>query len=256
MNKEEGILSFNRSMEDKAYDLLGDMLTARKTASLLQAIEAEEAQGNTAETDAFLERQDRKNLKLIDAYARRQRIRRLFTKTLPRVGQIAAVIIALIALGGGIAIAASDTLRVQVMRLLLEPTEEYVRLSLVEDESASFDVPADWLGKNYPAYLPKNVLLHRAIPLEEMPTVEYVDSRTQNIVFRFHEFSADTVGNIDIEGAVIKQIEVNGYQAQLTKKGDIISLYWSDGQVYFLVTTIGMTEEETLLIGRSVRRIS
>ena len=254
MNKEEGILSFNRSMEDKAYDLLGDMLTARKTASLLQAIEAEEAQGNTAETDAFLERQDRKNLKLIDAYARRQKIRKLFTKTLPRVGQIAAVIIALIALGGGIAIAASDTLRVQVMRLLLEPTEEYVRLSLAEDEQASFDVPAEWLGRNFPSYIPDSVEIYNILPLEDTPGIEYADRQTQEIALRFQEFSAGTT-HVDNEGAEVERADINGYQAQLMKKSNIISLYWSDGQVYFLVTTIGMTEEETLLIGRSVRRI-
>ena len=254
MTEKEAISSCNRSIEDKAYDLLGDMLTEQKTAAMLREIEEEKARGETAEMDAFFARQDQKNLKLIDAHVRRQKMRALFTKTLPRVGQIAAIIIAVIAIGGGAAIAASDTLRVQVMRLLLEPTDEYVRLSLVEDEQASFDVPTGWLGRSFPSYIPDNVEVVNILPLEEMPGIEYADRQTQEIVLRFQEFSAG-VTHVDNEGATIKQVDINGHQAQLTTKNKIVNLYWSDGQSYFLVTTIDMDEETTMKIGKSVRRI-
>ncbi len=249
----ERVTSLNRSMEDKAYDLLGDMLTERTTAALLMEIE-EEAQGDTAGTDAFFEGPDGKNLRLIEVYTRRQKTKTFFTKTLPRAGQIAAIIIAVIALCGGVAMAASDTFRVQVMRLLLEPTDEYVRLSLVEDEQASFDVPAEWTGRNYPSYIPEHLSLRGISALPGMPAAEYMDTATDKITLRFSELSGGVI-NIDNEGAVVNQVAINGHDAQLMKKDSIISLYWSDGQSYFLVTAIGMDEEMTMKIGKSVRRI-
>ena len=253
MSETERVTSLNRSMEDKAYDLLGDMLTERTTAALLQEIE-EEAQGDMTGPDAFFERLDGKNLRLIEAYTRRQKTKVFFTKTLPRIGQIAAIIIAVIALCGGVAMAASDTFRVQVMRLLLEPTDEYVRLSLVEDEQASFDVPSGWLGRSFPSYIPDSVEVVNILPLEEMPGIEYADRQTQEIALRFQEFLSG-VTHVDNEGATVRQVDINGHQAQLTTKNKIVNLYWSDGQSYFLVTAIGMDEETTMKIGKSVRRI-
>ena len=50
----------DRSLEDRAYDLFGEMLIERETAALLAEIEAEKARGDTAEMDAFLQSRTRK----------------------------------------------------------------------------------------------------------------------------------------------------------------------------------------------------
>ena len=49
------------------------------------------------------------------------------------------------------------------MKLLLHVEEEYTELSLVEDEAASFDVPAEWQGGSFPAYIPEGMKLEQSI---------------------------------------------------------------------------------------------
>lgn len=163
MSRETVKEPMEESLQDKAYDLLGDMLVERNTARYMQEMEEDAARGGNAEMEAFFARQDQENLKKIQAYARKQRNRQFLGHTLPRMAQIAAVIIALVSLAGGVAIATSQAVRVQVMKLLLHVEEEYTELSLVEDEAASFDVPAEWQGGSFPAYIPEGMKLEQSI---------------------------------------------------------------------------------------------
>lgn len=50
----------DRSLNDKAYDLFGELLLEQETNKLLEEIEDEKARGDTAEMDAFLPRTIRK----------------------------------------------------------------------------------------------------------------------------------------------------------------------------------------------------
>ena len=63
-----------RSLQDKAYDLLGEMVIERRTAQYLQALKEDEARGDTADMDAFFARQDQANLKKIQTYVQKQQI--------------------------------------------------------------------------------------------------------------------------------------------------------------------------------------
>ena len=74
-----------RSLADKAYDFLGDILLQAETEELLMEIEQEKSSGDTAEMDTFFARQDQHNLQQIQRYFRNQVYNRLFSKTLPNV---------------------------------------------------------------------------------------------------------------------------------------------------------------------------
>lgn len=246
---------FNRSIQDSAYDLLGQMLLEQKTERLLKEIEAEKAGGDTAEMDAFFARYDRHNLARIHAHCRRQKTKRLLLHTLPRIGRAAAVVIAVIALAGGAAIAASHTVRVQVMRLLVHMGEEYTELKLVEDEETSFDVPAEWQGSSYLSYIPDGLELVKVWGPEEMGFVEYADAQTGEIRLFFKELGSSAEGNIDTEDAELTEVFVRGMSGYMVVKKTTVSIFWTDGAHYFILTTKEMGREEALAIAESVRRI-
>ena len=98
-----------RNINERAYDLLGEILLQQETDVLLAEIEKDKAVGNTKDMDAFTTRYDAKNLAKIHRYFRLQRARTFLYHTLPKIGQIAAILIAIVTLAGGVAIATSHT---------------------------------------------------------------------------------------------------------------------------------------------------
>jgi len=244
-----------RSLADKAYDVLGDILLQAETEELLMEIEQEKSSGDTAEMDTFFARQDQHNLQQIQRYFRKQGYKRLFTKTLPKVAQIAAVFIAVIALAGSVAIATSHTVRVHVMKLLYEMEEEYTTIKMVEDEEASFDVPAEWQGTSYMSYIPDAYELYQIISYSEYNRAEYCSVETNNVTLRFSEFGMNIESNVDTENAIVTQVDINSYTGILSIKGNDCSLFWCDGRHYYLLSAKDTVSDELLKIARSVAKI-
>ena len=254
MKKGEGVFAHNRSAQDRAYDLLGQLLIERQTQRLLKEIEDEKALGNTIEMEQFFAKQEQLHLSRIRAYCRKERMKRLFQITLPKAGKIAAVFIALLALAGGVAIASSHAVRVRVMQLLIRVEEQYTELKLVEDDEASFEVPVGWKGDSFLSYVPEGLVLSNVGGIEGASFVEYKDPQTQSIRLRFQEFDASVESNIDTEGAEIIEVSVRGFDGFMSLKGATTMVVWSDGLDYFVLTTKGMAQEETLAIAEAVRK--
>lgn len=244
-----------RSLQDRAYDLFGQMLVERKTERLLRELEQDRACGHTTEMDAFFARQDRGNLARIQAYCRKQRTKRLLQHTLPKIGKIASVVIAVIVLAGGAAIATSHTVRVRVMRLLVEMEESHTAVKFAEDEEASFDVPAGWKGDNYLSHIPKGLELFNIGGIEGASFVEYADAQTGEIRLRFQELGIFAEANIDTEEAELTNIFVGNLSGYMAAKKDTVTVFWTDGYDCFLLTTKKIDQEETLAIAESVRKI-
>ena len=245
----------NRTLADKAYDLFGEMLLLRETDALLAQIEADQARGDTAEMDAFFARQDAKNMKKIRQYFARRRARVFFRKTLPRIGQIVAAVIVVCALAGGVALATSHTLRVQVMQLLVNIETEYTELKLAEDPAAAFEMPAEWVGENYPAYLPDGFTLGSVHSYPDFSSATYLDATAAGRKINFSELGAGTETNLDTEASVLEPVQISGHAGMLATKGQKISAYWDDGRHYFLLITEGLDAATFLRIANSVVRV-
>ncbi|MBR2923725.1 MAG: DUF4367 domain-containing protein [Clostridia bacterium] len=245
-----------RSLADKAYDFLGDILLQAETEELLMEIEQEKSSGDTAEMDTFFARQDQHNLQQIQRYFRKQGYKRLFTKTLPKVAQIAAVFFAVIALAGSVAIATSHTVRVHVMKLLYEMEEEYTTIKMVEDEEASFDVPAEWQGTSYMSYVPESYSVCNILSHGNNHIVEYSDNVTGEVVLAFAEHGKNIETNVDTEDATSQIISINGYNGLLFSKGATHSVFWSDESQYYYLTLSNATVYELISIANSVKRIN
>jgi hypothetical protein len=254
-DKQKPLVPEDRSLDDRAYDLFGEMLLQQETAALLAEIEAEKARGDTAEMDAFFAKQDAKNLDVIQRHFRRHRARVFFRETLPRIGQIAAIVIAVVAVAGSVAIATSHTLRVQVMQLLVNIEEEYTELKLQEDPAASFDIPAEWGGENYPSFIPDSMVAGMVFSYPDSNSVELIDKRTGAVKGQFSEYGADTEVNIDSEDAVQEPVMIGLNAGYLVKKGNRLSLYWDNGRKYFILMVSDLEKDATVRIAESIVRI-
>lgn len=246
----------DRSLQDKAYDLLGEMLVDRDTERYLKELEEDVSHGNTAEMDTFFTQQDKINLQRIKTYSRKKHNRRLLRHTIPHLAQAAAVIIAVIVLTGGVALAVSKTVRVQVMRLLLHVEEEYTELSLIEDENASFDVPAEWQGSSFPSYIPEGLQVMQCISMEGANSeILYFGTEDRAVRLNFAENSQDAVTHVDTENAEVRPLMIGGDPGHISVKEDTIQIFWSDGIHYYVLCTEKIGEETTIQTAQSVRKI-
>ena len=244
-----------RDINERAYDLFGDLLLQQETEALLAEIEQEKASGNTDAFEAFSARKDAKNLKRIHRYFRLQRTRTFFRQTLPKIGQIAAILIAVITVAGGVAIATSHTIRVQVMKLLVQIEEQYTELSLVEDPEASFEIPSEWGGEYYPSYIPENFEASTVISFPGNHFVKFINNASTAMQITFYEYGDSTLANVDTENAITQPITIGNDDGFLTIKNGSRYVYWDNGRVFFVLQTNGIAESETLQIAQSVRRV-
>lgn len=244
-----------RSLQDKAYDLLGEMLVERDTARYLRELEEDFANGNTAEMDAFFAKQDKVNLKRIEAYNRKLRGKHFLRHTLPRIARAAAIVFAILSLAGGVAVAASHTVRVQVMQLLLSIEEEYTELQLVKDEDASFDVPADWQGSSFPMYIPEGMEVVQCLSSVNSNDIVYQDIAGGMRKVYFSEAGISAVTALDTEDTSLQAVSIQENSGYIAMKEDTIQIFWSDGIHYYIILTCGMEKETTLRIAQSVRKI-
>ena len=244
-----------RNINERAYDLLGEILLQQETDVLLAEIEKEKATGNTEDMDIFTTRYDAKNLARIHRYFRLQRTRTFFRQTLPKIGQIAAILIAVITIAGGVAIATSHTIRVQVMKLLVQIEEQYTELSLVEDPEASFEIPSEWSGEYYPSYIPENFEASTVISFPGNHFVKFINSASAAMQITFYEYGNSALANIDTENAITQPITIGNDDGFITIKDDSRYIYWDNGRVFFVLQTNGIVESETLQIAQSVRRV-
>lgn len=246
----------DRSLQDRAYDLLGEMLIEQDTEQFLRELEEKQASGDTADIDTFSRRKDENNLKKIAAYTRKQRRRRLVRRTLPKIGQIAAVVVAVFFLAGSVAVAASHTVRVKVMELLINIEREYTTITLVEDETASFDVPAAWKGSSYPAYIPEGMEIEQIADLKNACFVTYHETKHPTKKISYDEFGTGSVTNIDTENADVRMIRISGYWGYLVTKNETVQIFWTDGVRYYVVSSKQLGEEETIAFAQNIRKIN
>ena len=248
--------NMDRSLSDKAYDFLGEMILEAETQEMLEEIKREQEQGNTAEMDAFFAMQDKRNLQRIHKYFRKEHYRHLLTQTLPKLVRVAAIVIAVISLAGSVAVAASHTVRVKVMQLLSHMEEEYTVVHMVEDEEASFDVPAEWKGTSYMSYLPENLVVGQIFSYVDNDIVEFRDRDTNKLKLQFSEVGISIWAQIDTQNAKTEQVVLNNYTAIFVDKGSMLCLYWCDGRKLFILTQMDGTREELFEVAKSVKKLN
>ena len=165
--------------------------------------------------------------------SRRRRMQRI----LPRTVSVAACLVLLLAIATPFAVANISSIRVKVLQMLIRIEEDHAKLSLVENEDASFDVPS--------GYEVSSVIPYFA-------TVEF--SNAEGNVLTFNECSESDQYNIDSENALMSYEFINGQQVFTVESTYTTSVAWSNGRKLFVVDG-AMAKDELLKIAESVQLI-
>lgn len=242
-----------RDLEDRSWDLLAEMWVEKRADEILKQIEADKAADNTAEMDAFFAEYDAKNLQRIEKYTSRHDAKR-FMKSIVRVAQVAAVWIAVFALAGGVAIASSSTVRVYLTKLFVEVTPQYTSLTMDKDPDHYIDVPAEWQGEYYLSIIPDELVIGQLDSDEIESSVTYVFPGETLWQIAYEEMKNGSA-SVDTEDAVITQVKVLGYDGTMSTKGDVVSIYWFDGNKLYFLDVRGHSEEEALTMANSLKKV-
>ena len=171
-------------------------------------------------------------------------------RILPRAISVAASLVILLAIATPFAVANISSIRVKVLQMLIRIEEDHAKLSLVENEDASFDVPSGWQGDYYPTHIPDGYGVSNVIPY--YATVEF--SNTEGNVLTFNECSESDQYNIDSENALMSYEFINGQQVFVIDRTTSATVARSNGSKLFIVTG-RVSTEESLKIAESVRII-
>ena len=146
----------------------------------------------------------------------------------------------------------APALRVQVMRLLYQVTPEYTQVSFVPDEAASFDVPVEWTGLYYPAYIPEGYEFYGVGGSSSMPKVLF--NASEDRFLRFSEYSLEAESNINSEGYTVEEADINGAKGVLSWKDGHTILVWPVSDRFFILD-ITAAADTAMEIARSVTRV-
>lgn len=203
------------------------------------------------EEQQFHERTNQKIYPMIRRLQRKQRNKKAL-QTARKTMRFAAAVFLAGCIGLGTAMAISSEVRVTVMKLLYKITPQYTEIQLIPDETASFNVPADWTGEYYPSYVPDDYEFHSIQVMESIRTACYTSGEDKALIF--HENDEDVKSNIDTEGYEVKTIELNGQTALLAVKEGRSVVIWQ-AEKKFLYLTIPENEEIALKVAKGVKRI-
>ncbi|MBP3541139.1 MAG: DUF4367 domain-containing protein [Clostridia bacterium] len=249
-------LTMDRSLDDMAYDYLGQMLLQKETEELLRELEKEQADGLTGEMDAFFAQQEKRHQKEMSRYFCRRNTKRLFTKTLPGLGRVAAIVLAVMIAVGGVAMAVSETFRVRVLELVSNLQLGILKYEFRENREASFDVPVEWIGSHYPAWIPEGYEITNLISYPGYSNVTFTDPEiAEETGASYADFNISeqdcTVIEFDMQRAEISKTLIQGFEADLIQISDSVYLLWTDGEAFFQIGTRNMSMEDTLRFANS-----
>ncbi len=234
-------------------ELRGDLSALKLKIALLEKQEAElERITNESESDDHLQTlaqsSEQKMLRFIDRRTRTGQIKHFVVSTFPQVVKTAACLLLVCYIGLTVAVATDSTLRVRIMNFIMNTEERYTSYGF-EDSGEIMNVPADWQGYYYPAYIPDGMVLADVVTPE---TVLYTHPDGRDLWF--NDMSAGTGGALDTENATIDYITINGHTAMTSQKGQWTAILWNIDNRILMIDYNG-TRDEAIRIAESVRMI-
>lgn len=254
------VQTMDRSMDDMAYDYLGQLLLQREADALLREIEEERAAGLTGEMDAFFARLEKKHFQTIERFFRRRNTKRFWTKTLPGIGRAAAAVLAVMVAASGVAMAVSETFRVHVLELVADWQLDRVQYEFKENHEVSFDVPVEWVGSHYPSWIPEGFEISDLVSYPGFGCVTLTNPAAGGEQGETYADFSISEGNTSIvefslDDAEVSKTTVRGHEADLIRKPDSLYLLWTDGEYFFQISTRNMSYEDTFRFAEGIALI-
>lgn len=253
-------------IQDTHLDQMIRLAFEQETALWAQQLIAESEKPLTSEQQEHADRMLVRMMVQIDqeerTVRRRNKIARM-KRMVPRLIEVAACIVLIIGIAAPFAIANVESIRSAVMKMLIRIDWEKgeMQMNLVEDDSAAFDVPAQWPGEYFPSYLPQGFEMTWKSYAGGNLCIEYTSESGMQVI-SFSEMDAKTTQVSGIEGAIVSYIDINGHEAVMIEtehpenEADyFIGITWDHEEKWFSVNTSGISKEKTIQIAQSVKKI-
>lgn len=228
---------------------LDEELTALKLKIALQeyredAIETLLSENDDPSAPERLARTEQPTLRRMNRRLRRRSLRRFAARTLPKAGKAAACLILVFYLGLTVAVATVENVRVELMRFFVHVDGGQASFGF-ESSDEHLDVPSEWNGYYYPAYIPDGYVL------TDVFDDSVVYQNRAGLELRFCDSGADAQWTVDTENAEVKSVTINGRPAVLIRKGIWTTIVWSIDSRCLIVDCAG-TEDTAMTIAKSV----
>lgn len=257
---KEPVLSFDE-IQQEHLDML--LRLAFQQEQLIEAQEiVKQCEHETAAEDETLKRATLcsayKKLDQQAADEKRLKWKQQLHRFLPRLIEVAACIVLVLGIAVPIAIANVESIRAKVMQLLIEIDDQAgeANIHFDEDPQAGFDVPVEWTGTYYPAYIPSGMGIVQC-EAEGSPLVEYASAQGQQLLFS--EYDQSTSMTAGTEGATISYLPVSGGVAFVAEGMDegvsYVRVLWANDSNWFSLDAYNLSRDETLKVASSVKKI-
>ena len=183
-------------------------------------------------------------LRDIAAHTVRRTQRHEQKRRFPRCARVIAAIALLIMVSVGSAMATVHMVQIGLLKLDIQTYPERTSYGLVPSDSA-MDVPAEWQGDFYPAYIPEGFEFDRCYPNDAI----YLDKDGRCL--DFSEATYGSVTNLDTENANLSSVFINGAEATLIEKDGWAAVVWSANNRLFIVDIDG-GKDDALRVATSV----
>ena len=250
-NQSSYAFKTDKSTQDRAYDLLGDLLLQNETHIMLSEIETEKATEAEHKMNEFFAKYESQHLCIIERSSH-GKYKQLHSKhQIMKILQIAAALIVCLTIAGVTAVASSSHLRSQIMQLLTRTTSNYTELSLsVEKE---IDIPSEWQGIYYPTAVPEESVISYIDSNPKISWVCFSDKGTDGKwKLSFSEYDEAVDVRIDSENANQAKSMINGHEVTILEKEGLITIYWNDGQRLLVLQTQRCSLSETITYASNV----
>lgn len=168
----------------------------------------------------------------------------------------AAAVILTVAVGLTAALAASESLRAEALRLLvsLDAGRGVVEITLIKPDVAAMNIPDAWTGTFFPSVLPEGARMTDCRMWSRGGNHQITFKTPDGREIVFSELHGSMVTEYGIEGAMLSYAEVNGNVAfvRYLEEGPAVGIDWANDVCWLALHTEGMTQAEALEIAESV----
>ena len=162
----------------------------------------------------------------------------------PRCARVAAAIALLAVVSVGSAMATVHMVQIDLLKLDIQTYPERTSYRLVPSE-ATMNVPQEWTGDFYPAYIPEGFEFDRCYSSDAI----YYDKDGNSLSFSEETYGARA--SLDTENANLSSVFINGAEATLIEKDGWTAVVWSANNRLFTVEIDG-TKDAALRVAASV----
>ncbi len=252
MKRANDYLADNYDSYEESWNLLGHLIDQKECEKAVQLLSEDE--NLLKEADDYYKEFDDNNYRRITKYLRHEKRKTLIRDVIPHVLKGIAVIVCILSMGTGIAIASSATVRAYLRRLMMVTTPEYTTIWTEQNEEASAGIPDGWNGKFFPMAVPAGLHIGQMSSSKNDSFIMFRNSKGERVL-TFDETVGGVI-NLDTEGTVIEDVEINGQMGHVASKEDSINVFWVCEDTLLLMITENTSFEETMRIAKSVSRVS